>query len=200
MTDKTRAEFEADAGPLGFDLTRDEEAARTQVEPWTHYHDEATGHRYAGWLAALATKAAPEPVAWLDAKTLHEIVANPHGAIAMHRWLAICAPDPFTQRTIPMYTTPPPAPLGEPPEWRPIETAPKDGTAVLVMRNIWPGTATGFAEDCNGHNTYVAAWWTNRWVCYMDWIDDPTCPIKPTHWMPIPAPPTNPAQAEKKEM
>lgn len=77
--------------------------------------------------------------------------------------------------------------------WQPIETAPKDGTALLVMRNIWPGTKTGRAEDCNGHNTYVAGYWSSenegRWMCYMDQIRDPECPIEPTHWMPLPQPP-----------
>lgn len=73
--------------------------------------------------------------------------------------------------------------------WEPIGTAPKDGRAVLVMRDIWPGTASGRAEECNGHNTYVAEWWTDRWVCYMSAIQDPDCPIEPTHWMPLPPTP-----------
>jgi len=71
-------------------------------------------------------------------------------------------------------------------EWQPIETAPRDGRDVLVMRDIWPGTESGRAEECNGHNTYVAAWWGSEWVCYMDQVQDPRCPIEPTHWMPIP--------------
>lgn len=79
-------------------------------------------------------------------------------------------------------------------KWMPIETAPRDGTAVLVMRNNWPGCKNGVAEECNGHNTYVAEWWTGEgkggaWVCYMDAVLDPICPITPTHWMPLPEPP-----------
>ena len=80
--------------------------------------------------------------------------------------------------------------------WEPIETAPMDGTAILVMRDIWPGTDSGRADECNGHNTYVAAWWgkegsdsLGRWICYMDSICDPECPVEPTHWMPLPPPP-----------
>ena len=80
--------------------------------------------------------------------------------------------------------------------WKTIDTAPRDATAVLVMRNIWPGTESGRAEECNGHNTYVAQWWSKegidgmgRWICYMDAIEDPECPIDPTHWMPLPPPP-----------
>ena len=89
-------------------------------------------------------------------------------------------------------------------EWLPIETVPKDGTAVLVMRDIWPGTATGRAEKCTGHNTYVAAWWADEgnsgeWVCYMDRIEEPVCPIDPTHWMPLPAPPIEAAHGIKEE-
>ena len=86
-------------------------------------------------------------------------------------------------------------------EWLPIETAPKDGTAVLVMRDIWPGSKTGRAEKCVGHNTYVAAWWADEgnsgeWVCYMDRIEEPICPIKPTHWMPLPPPPIEAAHGK----
>lgn len=87
-------------------------------------------------------------------------------------------------------------------KWKPIETAPRDATAILVMRDIWPGAKSGRAENCNGHNTYVAEWWTNdppasggRWVCYMDEIYDPPCPIDPTHWMPLPPPPTKEVNA-----
>lgn len=79
--------------------------------------------------------------------------------------------------------------------WQPIETAPKDATAILVMRDIWPGARSGRAEECNGHNTYVAAWWPGErggqgaWICYMDAVLDPECPVEPTHWVPLPDPP-----------
>ena len=79
--------------------------------------------------------------------------------------------------------------------WQPIETAPRDATAILVMRDIWPGARSGRAEECNGRNTYVAAWWPDErggqgaWICYMDAVLDPECPVEPTHWMPLPDPP-----------
>lgn len=82
--------------------------------------------------------------------------------------------------------------------WKSIETAPRDGTAILVMRDIWPGTKSGHADECNGHNTYVAQWWNmegeegqGAWMCYMDRIHEPRCPIEPTHWMKLPPPPTD---------
>ena len=88
--------------------------------------------------------------------------------------------------------------------WQPIKTAPRDGTAVLVMRDNWPGTKSGHAEKCTGHNTYVAEFWdsegrdhTGRWVCYMDSVHEPTCPVEPTHWMPLPAPPSINSEPEQ---
>ena len=84
--------------------------------------------------------------------------------------------------------------------WQLIETAPRDATAILVMRDIWPGARSGRAEECNGRNTYVAAWWPDErggqgaWICYMDAVLDPECPVEPTHWMPLPdAPGAQPA-------
>jgi len=44
-----RENFEEDAAQYGFDLTRYKCAA---PEPWSEYADPATGHRWAGWLAA----------------------------------------------------------------------------------------------------------------------------------------------------
>jgi hypothetical protein len=59
--------------------------------------------------------------------------------------------------------------------WQPIETAPKDGTMLLVR-----------SPDMSPYPS--AAKWSlseNRWVEYVtsDWCD-------PTHWMPLPAAPT----------
>lgn len=45
-----RKAFEADAGPLGFDLTADPRPSLSG-EPWCDYRDIMTGHRWAGWLA-----------------------------------------------------------------------------------------------------------------------------------------------------
>ena len=84
--------------------------------------------------------------------------------------------------------------------WQPIETAPRDATAILVMRDIWPGAKSGRAKECNGRNTYVAAWWPDErggqgtWICYMDAVLDPECPVEPTHWMPLPDAPGAQAQ------
>ncbi len=46
-----RPAFEADAEPLGFDLTR---IANPNVEPWDDYLEMETGMRWGGWLARAA--------------------------------------------------------------------------------------------------------------------------------------------------
>ena len=59
--------------------------------------------------------------------------------------------------------------------WQPIETAPRDGTEILVIES---------AGGC-----YVANWQSlDGWVWAYDNMDGPTC-TNPTHWMPLPEPP-----------
>jgi hypothetical protein len=75
-------------------------------------------------------------------------------------------------------------------EWQPIETAPKDGTAILLHNNIALGIKGKKAKECDDTNTVVGAWWgDNEWICYMGLVRDPNCPFNPTHWMPLPNPP-----------
>lgn len=61
--------------------------------------------------------------------------------------------------------------------WQPIETAPKDGTWILL-------------SGCSfGHNMRVGRWyfWSDTQGC--DWSDYNNRGFKPTHWMPLPEPP-----------
>ena len=72
-------------------------------------------------------------------------------------------------------------------KWKPIKTAPKDGTEILLF---------------DGHNMRVASWKDTlmiggltsfEWV-YAEIIEDwPDCLTvdKPTHWRPKPLPPMN---------
>lgn len=65
--------------------------------------------------------------------------------------------------------------------WQPIETAPRDGTDILV---------------CVTYNGPAGEWETAQWV---DWARDDLVwpnywrhieiPFPPTHWQPLPAPP-----------
>jgi len=80
--------------------------------------------------------------------------------------------------------------------WQPIETAPKDGTAVLLCWAVdadkkmidWqkePETAGVFVQ--------VASWWEieDSWIVYASLVKENPLHFTPTHWMPLPKPPTS---------
>jgi len=63
-------------------------------------------------------------------------------------------------------------------EWQPIETAPKDGTDILVAfpKNV------GWLQ--------IVRWWEKK--TGFQWVDGYTCKRiwnSPTHWQPLPPPP-----------
>ena len=66
-------------------------------------------------------------------------------------------------------------------DWRPIETAPKDGTHILV----WGPDSGGIYGFTVPYQPMVVLWWKDdgRWVARenddMEWGDL-------THWMPLP--------------
>ena len=64
-------------------------------------------------------------------------------------------------------------------EWQPISTAPKDGTVVIGYDR------SNIHADARNYVEFVL-WRGDRW------IDPETWTIKPTHWMPLPAPPQEP--------
>lgn len=63
-------------------------------------------------------------------------------------------------------------------EWQPIETAPKDGTEIIVLMG---------AKDIR-LGWYFAPSSTTR-----GWLDQSSKKIRPTHWMPLPDPPKSEA-------
>lgn len=68
------------------------------------------------------------------------------------------------------------APEGRPPEgWQPMETAPKDGRAVI-----------GF--DPSRESEWMDGVEFMRWIDGT-WLDPATHRMRPTHWMPLPSPP-----------
>jgi len=69
-------------------------------------------------------------------------------------------------------------------DWQPIETAPKDGTLVLVFE-----ASQGVAVACqNGETWYLDVPWNAP-----DLSQDFSMYYAPTHWMPLPPPPTSPS-------
>lgn len=67
-------------------------------------------------------------------------------------------------------------------DWQPIETAPKDGTRILL-------------GGCKLMSSVQIGWWgagryINRSVGYeRDWTTGSTYGFNPTHWMQLPQPP-----------
>lgn len=61
-------------------------------------------------------------------------------------------------------------------EWKPIETAPKNGTRVLIADlDVWMAVA-------------------RFWPCNMYWSEDAASGLRlnePTHWMALPLPPSH---------
>jgi hypothetical protein len=75
-------------------------------------------------------------------------------------------------------------PVGEP--WQPIETAPKDGTSVLVAgRHNYVGQARFVDRDWYEANNDPGDAWGG-----------PLMP--PSHWMPLPPAPTDPREGGEK--
>lgn len=78
-------------------------------------------------------------------------------------------------------------------EWQPIETAPKDGTEVLVWCSkcalvpiAMSYSSAAYFELEYGDPEYMEEGW------YMSWsypVDPPEVTWQPTHWMPLPPPP-----------
>lgn len=65
-------------------------------------------------------------------------------------------------------------------EWKPIESAPKDGTPFYVWMPGWDGHGplVRTARTTYWHNSFLNGGMPNEEA------------FKPTHWMPIVAPPT----------
>lgn len=69
-------------------------------------------------------------------------------------------------------------------KWQSIETAPRDGRDILLT---------------DGDNVQQASWWVNEWMIHIgesshshvtwNFVCEP-----PTHWMPLPEPPSETAE------
>lgn len=70
-------------------------------------------------------------------------------------------------------------------EWQPIETAPKDGTSII----IYPGWGTP-PRAIEAH--WRAGKRHSGWHCNWTWA-----PRDPTNWQPLPDPPANPAEPDE---
>ena len=76
--------------------------------------------------------------------------------------------------------------------WQPIETAPKDGTLLLLYSNTeyYKEVVFGSWRCDNSDYEESEPMWLD--TSYDDWsIGLNSCPLYPTHWMPVPEPPND---------
>ena len=76
-------------------------------------------------------------------------------------------------------------------EWQPIETAPKDGTTILLYRPDalpWGRVTPGKWEEQKYHKRPAPFW--EIWYKIGGAYESRTW--EPTHWMPLPEPPGSP--------
>ena len=95
-------------------------------------------------------------------------------------------------------------------EWQPIETAPKDGRAILIYEpsghygrlsnEDWDfnehGIGTQIARRFDDYRFAIGYWRINRRPDsneeYGGWGNRNCADVNPTHWMPLPDPPGDP--------
>lgn len=83
--------------------------------------------------------------------------------------------------------------------WKPIETAPKDGTPILVgcwqPNHHWNQTTKTYDDPYTVWHATVASWDTDyQWQLIEcgSYADDGDISFTPTHWTEIPTPPQQP--------
>lgn len=70
----------------------------------------------------------------------------------------------------------------ESPGWQPISTAPRDAT--LVLLGCYPHPPASVGDEI-----IVIAGWYESGIADRRWYDVYHSPVRPTHWMPLPAAP-----------
>lgn len=80
-------------------------------------------------------------------------------------------------------------------DWQPIETAPKDGTHILVFPALlaYPLVATWERPARTPPMMRSRGEETGHFGFWRVAMSPAKVPYEPTHWMPLPAPPSSPA-------
>ena len=73
-------------------------------------------------------------------------------------------------------------------DWQPIETAPKDGTWILIFRG----------HDADWTFNYALVYWDDHFMCWHDG-DYHSDYYRPNHWMPLSEPPSEVGNREEQD-
>lgn len=118
-----------------------------------------------------------KPVAWSRTDTIRDAEGRGIGMDEPETHYGATPPDDDGGAPwYPMYASP-----AEPSGWRPIESAPKDGTTIMGWRAGWGPCECRWEVDFDGDECSFAGWVDLN-------ADDET---RPTHWVPLPLPPTS---------
>jgi hypothetical protein len=191
--ERERAEFEAWARGEGYDVT---------TYPDGSFVIEETARQFEGWQARAQQASAPDGVCWdllpawlidhcegdvLTEELLQRAVA---GMLASDAYQALA-------RERRRFASPPPTVpadvMADVGHWQPIETAPKDGTTVILGRDMGDfGFARGYGYFEGGDGSFVSGWISNGFSEYPGNLGL----AHPALWMPLPPPPA--ARAAEK--
>jgi len=71
--------------------------------------------------------------------------------------------------------------------WRPIETAPKDGTKILLAKIAEIKAAPDFGFEGEPPQVWwrCQGWWSDKWNKWFDGVE-PSGLAGPNYWMPVP--------------
>lgn len=87
--------------------------------------------------------------------------------------------------------------LEEAGRWLPIESAPKDGTKILIWRDGWLYAPVAWREVIDGEDGSFGAWIFDDGLCLglaegvLGWQEDFDEDSMPTHWQPLPPTPNS---------
>ena len=110
---------------------------------------------------------------------------QPERAVMADAANALDAYDKTMQRIAEAPSPTPPAGDG----WEPIETAPKDGTTILVWSQLYGGVAVLAYWDSDKYAKTPKPFWATSSQRYVGKTAERKFP--PTHWRPLPPPPVS---------
>lgn len=77
-------------------------------------------------------------------------------------------------------------------EWMPIETAPRDGSWIMLWRSSRQRMDDNLKYLESHGTSHIGKYQDNKWIAYPGEFNN----FQPSYWQALPAPPTNPGGGE----